>query len=118
VLTSCLIAVQVPAVANARGPKWRSDSKRRATAAPAADADIDLAERSRFEARFLPEPIAGPGKAGAETHTARDRDRPRGGGDQLGHPETKQMRRSAHRDQDAGTEGSVAVLIMATPNKT
>jgi hypothetical protein len=50
----------------------------------------------------VPEPIAGPGETGAKTHSAQDRDRPRGGRDQLSYPETKQMRRGAHSDQHAG----------------
>jgi hypothetical protein len=50
----------------------------------------------------VPEPIAGPGETGAETHTAENRDRPGGGRDKLSYPETQQMRLSAHRDQHAG----------------
>jgi hypothetical protein len=50
----------------------------------------------------MPQPIAGPAEADAETHTANDRDRPRGGRDELSYPETQQMGRSADSDQDPG----------------
>jgi len=64
----------------------------------------------------VPQPIAGPGQAGTKTHTAQDRDRPGGGRDELSYPETEQGSGSAHSNEDADQRGSVAVLIMATPN--
>ena len=64
----------------------------------------------------VPQPIAGPGQAGTKTHTAQDRDRPGGGRDELSYPETEQVSGSAHSNEDADQRGSVAVLIMATPN--
>ena len=42
-----------------------------------------------------------PAEPGAETHAAENRDRPRGGRDELGDPETEQMGRSAHRHRHA-----------------
>jgi hypothetical protein len=48
---------------------------------------------------------AAPGEAGAQTHTAQDRDRPRCGRDQLSYPETQQVgpehpRRPARRTSE------------------
>jgi hypothetical protein len=52
--------------------------------------------------RCVPEPIARPAKANAETHTSKDRDRPRGGGNQPSYPETQQICRSTQRNQHTG----------------
>jgi hypothetical protein len=77
---------------------------------------VDLFAASRSEPTGVPQPIAGPGQAGTKTHTAQDRDRPSGGRDELSYPETEQVSGSAHSNEDADQRGSVAVLIMATPN--
>ena len=54
----------------------------------------------------LPQSIARPAKANAETHTAKDRDPPRGGGNQTSYPETQQNvpehpPQPAHRTSEA-----------------
>jgi hypothetical protein len=61
----------------------------------------------------VPEPITGPGEAGAETHTAQDCDRPGGGRDQLSYPETKQVGRSTQRDPHTGPARQVSSLCRA-----